>query len=218
MSRSILEKNRACSNVSSQKRVNILLFFLYFVPGIWYLVLSINISPPCTNSNTFAIGMIGLRMSTTTLQHIYGFGSLVHDSCFLGPLMNKTPLIIQALTEAEISILSVEKGIQKKGLVKLSVYIILLSTLILYSAYSRGIILHLYEPWTHIAKLKQNKTLACPQLLDMHYTQEIWILWHKDCFKSIPYETHHLWPPLPKTKIYFQKYVGYKKKRVVTFL
>lgn len=78
-------KNRTHSNVSTQKRRNTFLFFLCFVPDIWYLVLSINISPPHTNSNISAIGMIGLRMSTTSLQYIYGFGSLVHDSCFLGP-------------------------------------------------------------------------------------------------------------------------------------
>lgn len=67
-------RNRSYSNVSTQKRVNILLFFPCFVPDIWYLVLNNNISPPHTNSNTFAIEMTGLRMPTTTLQYIY-FGS-----------------------------------------------------------------------------------------------------------------------------------------------
>lgn len=92
-------RNRTHSNVSTQKRGNILLFFLCFVPDIWYLVLSNNISPPHRNSNTFTIGMTGLRMATVTAVHLLWF-----KSCFLGPVMSKNLLIIKSLTEAEICI------------------------------------------------------------------------------------------------------------------
>lgn len=73
--------------------------------------------------------MTVLRMATTTLQYIWYFGSRL---LFPGSFDEQTFLIIKPLIEAEMSTLSVEKRIQTKVLVKLSVYTILLSMLILY--------------------------------------------------------------------------------------
>lgn len=130
-------RNRTRSNVSTQERVNILLFFLCFVPDSWYSVLNNNISPPHTNNNTFTIGMTYWLIDLLTNDYCQPqlcstFGTLVQASRFLGPWMSKTLLIINPLIEAEISTLSVEKRIQTKVPLKLSVYIVLLSMLILY--------------------------------------------------------------------------------------